>query len=241
MRAWAELPFGEGGGPVGLAAATEETVVDYDIRSSRAWAPWKPLALSAGVRAAWAVPVFGADGLTGVITVFRRSPLPLAAGHPPRDELRLVTLYAGYAASAVERERLLGEVTARNRVLETIQEVLETLAGPIPLEEGLAVVLHALCQGLQAGEVGLFSEDRGGRSCAPRRRRRRRTRGPADRRARKRRRAHGRRRAHRRPGAQRAGTRRRLLSRGHLHGARTEPARSSRTGARTPCRPMPRR
>ena len=159
MRAWAELPFGAGGGPVGVAAASEETVVDYDVRSSPAWKPWRPLALSAGVRSSWAVPVIGTDGLTGVITVFRRAPLALSAGHPPRDEVSLVTLYAGYAASAVERERLLGEVTARNRVLETIQEVLETLAGPIPLDEGLAVVLHALCQGLQADEVGLLSQD----------------------------------------------------------------------------------
>ena len=54
-----------------------------------------------------------------------------------RDELDLVTLYAVHAASAIERERLLGEVTARNRVLETIQEVLETLAGPVPLSDGL--------------------------------------------------------------------------------------------------------
>ena len=42
----------------------------------------------------------------------------------------LVSLYAGYAAGAIERDRLFGEVTARNRVLETIREVLETLAGP---------------------------------------------------------------------------------------------------------------
>ena len=45
----------------------------------------------------------------------------------------------GYIASAVEREQLLGEVTARNRVLETIRDVLETLAGPVPLAHGPAV------------------------------------------------------------------------------------------------------
>ena len=50
---------------------------------------------------------------------------------PGRDELDLLTLYAGYAASAVERDRLLDQVTARNRVLETIREMLETLAGPV--------------------------------------------------------------------------------------------------------------
>ena len=153
-RAWAKLPLGSAGGPVGLAAAGEQTVVDHDIRSSAAWAPWQSLALTAGIGSSWAVPVIGANGLAGVITVFRR-----AAEQPPRDELDLVTLYAGYAANAVERERLLGEVTARNRVLETIQEVLETLAGPVPLTDGLIVVLQALCLGLQADQVALLGTD----------------------------------------------------------------------------------
>jgi len=153
-RAWAELPFGSAGGPVGAAAASEDVVVDHDVRSSPAWAQWRRDAIGAGIASSWAVPVVGANGLAGVITVLRDVP-----GNPPRDELELVTLYAGYAASAVERERLLGEVTARNRVLETIQEVLEILAGPVPLTEGLPVVLQALCEGLQAETVALLSTD----------------------------------------------------------------------------------
>ncbi len=100
--------------------------------------------------------MIGSGGLSGVITVLRRAP-----GQPQRDELDLVTLYAGYAASAVERERLLGEVTERNRVLETIREVLETLAGPVPLTDGLLIVLQALCLGLQADEVTLLRESGG--------------------------------------------------------------------------------
>src|ERR1019366_6151840 len=153
-HAWAELPLGGAGGPVGLAAASEGTVVDDDVRVSAAWAPWRQYALGACIASSWAVPVIGANGLAGVITVSRDAP-----GNPPREELDLVTLYAGYAAIAVERERLLGEVTARNRVLETIQEVLEILAGPIPLTEGLVVVLQALCVGLQADAVALASAD----------------------------------------------------------------------------------
>ena len=43
------------------------------------------------------------------------------------------------AASAIERDRLLDEVTSRNRVLETIREMLETLAGPIPVADGLTL------------------------------------------------------------------------------------------------------
>ena len=53
-----------------------------------------------------------------------------------------MSVYAGHAASAVERDRLLDQATARNRVLETIREMLETLAGPVPVPEGLGVALR---------------------------------------------------------------------------------------------------
>jgi signal transduction histidine kinase/ABC-type multidrug transport system ATPase subunit len=152
--AWSNLPFDHAGGPVGVAAESGETAIDFDVRSSPAWAPWQPLAVEARVRSSWSVPVIGTDRLLGVITVFRDVP-----GHPPGDEQRLVDLYAGYIASAVERERLLGEVTTRNRVLETIRDVLETLAGPVPLAHGLTLVLQALRQGLQAERVALLTND----------------------------------------------------------------------------------
>ena len=79
------------------------------------------------------MPVLGPGGLLGVITVFRAIP-----GKPRRDDLDLASLYAGYAASAIERDRLLDELTARNRLLETIREMLQTLAGPMPVEVGAA-------------------------------------------------------------------------------------------------------
>ena len=66
-------------------------------------------------------------------------------------------LYAGYAASAIERDRLLDEVTARNRALETIREVLETLAGPVPMADGLGPALKSLRRGLQADDVALLT------------------------------------------------------------------------------------
>jgi signal transduction histidine kinase/ABC-type branched-subunit amino acid transport system ATPase component len=149
--AWAELPFGPAGGPVGEAAATAAAVFDGDVRISVRWAPYRHLAAAAGIASSWAVPVTGPAGLIGVITVYRP-----ATGQPSRDELDLVTLYAGYAANALERDRLLAELTTRNRSLETIRDVLETLAGPIPLDEGLTVALRALRHGLGAGGVTLL-------------------------------------------------------------------------------------
>jgi signal transduction histidine kinase len=121
----------ESGGSVGRAVAGGERVIEADV---------------------WSVPVVAPDGVCAAITVFRDPPRPAQ-----RDELDLLTLYAGLAASAVERDRLLAQVTARNQVLETIREMLETLAGPVPVDAGLAAALASLMRGLGADEVGLLS------------------------------------------------------------------------------------
>ena len=154
LTAWARLPVGETGGPVGLAAEKQVPVIEENLRAdSGTRQVFGDLARPAKVASSWSVPVLGPGGLLGVITVFRAVP-----GKPRRDDLDLAALYAGYAASAIERDRLLDEVTARNRLLETIREVLQTLAGPVPVESGLRIALHTLRQGLGADEVALVAE-----------------------------------------------------------------------------------
>jgi signal transduction histidine kinase/ABC-type multidrug transport system ATPase subunit len=165
LSRWSVLPCGPAGGPVGLAASTEQPVVEENARAGAAWMQFSDLARAAKVASSWSVPVMGPGGLLGVITVFGA-----VTGKPRRDDLDLVTLYAGYAASAIERDRLLDEVTARNRVLETIREMLETLAGPIPVADGLGIALTSLRRGLQAAEVALVIQPPDGpatcRACA---------------------------------------------------------------------------
>ena len=63
-----------------------------------------------------------------------------------------------YAAGAIERDRLFGEVTARNRVLETIREVLETLAGPARVTRARSRRWQSLQRGLRAAEIELWVE-----------------------------------------------------------------------------------
>ncbi len=147
MVGWQQVPVGATGGQIGRAAATGVEVVNADVNGAPGWGRYRHEARRGGIRSAWSVPFTGASGVTGVITVLARH-----LGSPSRDEVNLVTLYAGYAASALERDRLHGELTERNRVLETIREVLETLAGPLPLSEGLDVALQALQTGLGADE-----------------------------------------------------------------------------------------
>jgi signal transduction histidine kinase/ABC-type multidrug transport system ATPase subunit len=152
VASWARLPFGAKGGPAGRAAAGEERVVEEDLRTSNAWARFGEIAESVALGSSWSVPVMGPAGVSAVITVFMPE-----RGFPERDELDLLTLYAGYAASAVERDRLLDQATARNRVLETIREMLQTLAGPVMVEDGLPVAVQSLRRGLQADEVVLLT------------------------------------------------------------------------------------
>ena len=156
LEPWARLPFGPGGGPVGMAAAEERTVIADNLRAGAAWRSFRDLAKTVKVASSWSVPVLGPSGLIGVITVFRAE-----HGAPQRDELDLVIVYAGYAANAIERDRLLDQVTTRNRVLETIREMLETLAGPVLVSEGLVSAVQSLRRGLQAEEVALITQPAG--------------------------------------------------------------------------------
>lgn len=86
-----------------------------------------------------------------------RAPAPLP--HEALLSVRGLTVSFGAARvlNGVDLEVHPGEVTARNRVLETIREILETLAGPVPLDQGLAMALQALREGLQSDEVALIS------------------------------------------------------------------------------------
>jgi ABC-type multidrug transport system ATPase subunit/signal transduction histidine kinase len=153
LDAWARLPVGARGGPVGLAAERQVPVIEDNLRvGAGSWQVFGNLARPAKVASSWSVPVLGPGGLLGVITVFRS-----ISGRPRRDDLDLAALYAGYAASAIERDRLLDEVTARNRLLETIREMLQTLAGPVSTDAGLRIALQALRNGLGADEVALVA------------------------------------------------------------------------------------
>ncbi len=104
---------------MGVAAAGGRVVINDDIDKNPTWWHFSTLVRKAGIRSSWSVPLVASSGLIGVITGCQSF-----VGRPHRDQMDLVSLYAGYAAGAIERDRLFGEVTARNRVLETIREIL---------------------------------------------------------------------------------------------------------------------
>ena len=145
------LPLGPAGGPVGEAGALGHPVIVDDLRVRSAVPGLAEAAREAGVTSAWAVPVLGTEGVLGVVSGWSPS-----QGRLQTEQLELVSLYAGHAAAAIERERLLDEVRRRNHTLEALRGVLETLAGPEQVRGGLQIALLALGRGLGADAVALF-------------------------------------------------------------------------------------
>ncbi len=154
-EAWRALPLDDAS-PVARAAHDDTPAIDRHIARG---CPAADLMADAGIASWWAVPFAGGTGLTGVISI-----LPQTEGEPAQDQLALVNLYAGYAANTLERERLVGELTARNKVLEAIREVLQTLAGPDPVTEGVEAALRTLRRALDAEELTLYETSDGRRT-----------------------------------------------------------------------------
>lgn len=151
------LPIGLEGASAGLAAATAEVVVIDDLSAQPVPEGYRRAAAASGIRSEWAAPIVGSRGVLGAVTGFGTS-----VGKPDPERLELARLYLGHAASAIEREKLLSEVSRRNRVLESLRGMLETLAGPERVEGGLSASLPALKQGLGADTVGVLVKETAG-------------------------------------------------------------------------------
>ncbi len=151
-RAWRLVGTGSEGGAIGRAARTGEPELVSDVRTAEAWSGMRRRLWEQRVASSWSVPFGGSDASSGVITVLRTR-----IGDPTRAELDLAQLYGGYLSAALERERLVGQLTSRNLVLETIRDMLETLGGPAPVGESLRTALEVLRRGLGAESVAVYS------------------------------------------------------------------------------------
>jgi signal transduction histidine kinase len=151
------LPLGIAGGCAGLAAAEAEAVVVEDLATHPAPERYRRAAAASGIRSEWATPIVGTYGVLGTVSGFATS-----VGRPEPAQLELARLYVGYVASAIERERLLTEVSRRNRVLESLRAMLETLvATPDRVVGGLGASLLALSRALGAAGVAVLIEKEG--------------------------------------------------------------------------------
>ena len=153
LRDLRRIRVGERGASIGQAASTGLAVVVEDLRQ----VPYS-IGSGEGPVSMWSVPIEGGAGVYGVL-----SGLADAPGRPQDDQIRLASVYASLAATAIERERLLQDVARRNRVLESLRGVLDGLAGPGPLVASLRIALEALARGLGADGTCLAEVD--GRGC----------------------------------------------------------------------------
>lgn len=136
------LPVGAEGGPIGMVAESGAMVVVDDVASSTLWGDRRAAAAAAGIRSSWAVPIIGDGHLLGVASGYGA-----AVGRPPAELLEVGLLYAGYAAGAIERGRLLEE----SRALEAVQREAEALRRSQALQRDfLSRVSHELLTPLTA-------------------------------------------------------------------------------------------
>src|SRR5919106_996731 len=148
------LAVGVAGGCAGLAAEAAEPVVVEDLASHPGPERYRRAAAPSGIRSEWAAPIVGTHGVLGTVSGFATS-----VGRPEPAQLELARLYLAYVASAIERERLLTELSRRNRILESLRAMLETLvATPDRAVVGLGASLRALSGALGAAGVGVLVE-----------------------------------------------------------------------------------
>ncbi|BBP03267.1 hypothetical protein TPL01_06920 [Sulfuriferula plumbiphila] len=100
-RAIDGLEIGEDIGSCGTAAHTARTVIIEDALTHPYWAPYRELAIRAGLRACWSEPILSADNkVLGTFSLYYREPRT-----PTPEELKLIRQGARLAAVVIERAR----------------------------------------------------------------------------------------------------------------------------------------
>ena len=115
------VPVGPGYGSAGTAVHRRAPVVVRDIGNDPLWLlPQREIAMAAGLRACWSVPVFSTSGtVLGAFANYYRE-----AREPTPEELRIVEIASHLAGIALERSRTVDALSHSTRLL---QQVLETL------------------------------------------------------------------------------------------------------------------
>ena len=128
--------------PVGTAFVTGRPQVWENRTGQRE--PGEPASM-------WSVPILGSGEVYGVVSGLADVP-----GRPQADQLEVVSVYARLAAAAIERERLLADLSRHNAMLESLRRVLDALTGPTGHGHSLRAALSELRASLGAAAVALY-------------------------------------------------------------------------------------
>ena len=115
------VPVGPAQGSCGTAAHRRAPVIVEDIATDPLWdLPQREVALAAGYRASWSVPILSASGdVLGTFATYERE-----ARAPTPEERRIMGIASHLAGIAIERSRTIDALAQSTRLL---QQVLETL------------------------------------------------------------------------------------------------------------------
>lgn len=131
------VAIGPSVGSCGTAAHRRQQVVVEDIARDPLWADFRALAESAGLRACWSTPIFGADGrLLGTFAMYY--PEPQA---PTTEDLALAEVLVRTVAMAIERSRadeerereLAAERAAATTLQHSLLPAVPSRIGPVRL------------------------------------------------------------------------------------------------------------
>ncbi|HWQ19518.1 MAG TPA: PAS domain S-box protein, partial [Methanotrichaceae archaeon] len=116
------LEIGEGAGSCGTAAHIKRRVIVEDILTHPYWAPFRDLAIIAGVRSCWSEPILSASGkVLGTFAVYRRDP-----SSPDSRDIQLIKRTSDLARIAIEHkkaeEALLRSEEKYRCLVETISD-----------------------------------------------------------------------------------------------------------------------
>jgi len=116
IDAFREVSAG-GDSPFGRALQSGELVVSADVEADELFAPFRPLARSAGYRAVQLIPIMGRKGaLLGTLATH------FHAGRQPADQdLRLLDLYVRQAADIIERHKAEDALRESEELLQLAQ------------------------------------------------------------------------------------------------------------------------
>lgn len=145
-----EIPVGEPGGFVGIAAAMQKLQVVQQLRDLPR-DHLAHLAVQAGMAGAWAAPIVGQRGTLAIIVGFTDGAAQLRP-----EQIQLLDLFSTMAGGAMERGELVETLRTRNQSLEGLRGVLETLAGPDLVQAGMGPALDALRDGVKGDLAMLF-------------------------------------------------------------------------------------
>jgi signal transduction histidine kinase/ActR/RegA family two-component response regulator len=125
------LPIGDGEGSCGTAAATGRRIEVEDIDTHPYWAPYREVALKAGLRACWSQPIIDpSQSVVGTFAIYRRVP-----SCPDLAAVAVIEHASALAAIAIDRDRAQRELDRHRHDLEAL--VAERSATIVRLNEEL--------------------------------------------------------------------------------------------------------